>query len=128
MTTTTLTRPSAPLAGAVTLGLTAAFMAAAYFGGTDAEDNSVGEYAVCMGIALVATAVVFGRIVPGAGRRTATVLAVLSVVFVPVYWLGLPLVLGAAAVVAGRANRAVAPQVLGGLVFLFAGVASVLGF
>jgi cation transport ATPase len=56
------------------------------------------------GVCVVVAAIVFGAVLPWLGRRsrTATVLAVLSVLTLAVFWTGLPPVLGTAAAASAR--------------------------
>lgn len=120
-TTATLKRIDLPLAGAVTAAVAAGLMAKAYLTGED--HNTFGEYAVVLGVIAVFTIVAFAGALPRAGTKTSWALGVLAVVTLPVYWLGLPLVFGPAAVLTGRLG----PQVLGTAGFLVAAVAALLG-
>jgi hypothetical protein len=80
--------------------------------GTFGDDgHGVGEYLIVLGIIAVATAVVFGWIVPRALRReeagtTALVLSILGVATIAVFWTGLPPVLAMGGLVLGWAGRA----------------------
>ncbi len=95
--------------------------------------NSMGEWVFELGLQVVAAAVIFGLVVPrglrheSAGGR-ALVMAVLGALLVaPAFWLGLPLQLGAAAVLLGYAGKgastrsglSIASLVLGALTVVF---------
>lgn len=81
-------------------------------------------FVIAGAIAIAATTVVFGplraRVVadPERGRKTAGLLAGASVVTLPVFWLGLPAVLGAGAVVTGRDTRLVPAIAVGAIACL----------
>lgn len=86
---------------AVLLALTA--MAFANFNIDPGENGGPAEFAVTAVVVLLVAALVFGRVLrtttsPG---KVALWLLVAAVVTVPVFWSGLPVVLGAGALVAG---------------------------
>jgi hypothetical protein len=94
------------------------FAVASYFIATNAHDN--GEIYFSVGLAAVVAVVLFGWLVPtrmAAGApATALTLGVLAALLVlPAFWSGLPLLLGVAGLLVGRASsgkRAVAAIVL----------------
>lgn len=104
-------------------------MAFAYLSGGDADAR--GFLIVCA-IVVAAAALVFGGVFARAkaderrARRSALWLGGLSVITFPVFWLGLPLVLGPAAVLLGRGRSTVA-VVLGSVATLAALVAALMG-
>jgi hypothetical protein len=78
--------------------------------GNDSGNNDTfGEYVPVLGIAAVATALVFGLVVRGAERgnpgRRSVILGVLGVVTIMVFWSGLPSVLAAGAVATALVHR-----------------------
>ena len=98
-----------PIALATAVGAIA-FNALGIFGdGSDGAGHSSGEFWIISGLIAVATAVVFGLIVPrSAGRSAGVGLALAAaglLLLVPVFWSGLPAVLGAGGVVLGVASR-----------------------
>ncbi len=126
MTTITANRPVTSRGAVAGIGLASALVAAAgaAFGAHDWV-----EIAVVGGVIAVATALVFGLVVPKALRKesaggTALGLSVPALLLLlPAFWSGLPLVLGVAGVVVGNAGRkapsgsgkCIAAVVLGGL-------------
>jgi hypothetical protein len=101
-----------PRAGLALPAATAAALAAglAAWGTFGNGGNGVGEYLIVLGVIAVATAVVFGRIVPRALRReeagtTALLLSILGVATIAVFWTGLPPVLAMGGLVLGWAGR-----------------------
>jgi hypothetical protein len=100
-------RRSALLPWALT-GLAAA--AVVILAGNTGVDHSAGEHggladaAVTAGVCLALAGLVFGVLLPRVhgGTRTQVVLAVASVLTLPVFWSGIPAVLGAAAAATGR--------------------------
>jgi hypothetical protein len=109
--------PAIPLAVAA---LTVASLALGYSLAITGDSDARG-FAIASLVAICATAIVFGpvraRTVDDAarGRRTAWWLAGLSVLTLPVFWIGLPAVLGAGAVVTGRDSGTMPAAVIGGL-------------
>lgn len=116
MSVTTAPAPTAsrvPLLATLGYAASAVAMAVGTFWDlTDNEDdkgNQFGPYLVCLGLAAVALAVVFGFVVRGAehgrpGRRSA-ILGVVGVLSIVVFWAGLPLVLAAGAIATALADR-----------------------
>ncbi len=98
-----------PVALATAVGAIA-FNALGIFGdGSDGAEYSGGEFWVISGLIAVATAVVFGLVVPRyAGRSAGVGLGLATaglLLLVPAFWSGLPAVLGAGGVVLGVAAR-----------------------
>ena len=97
------------------------------------DDPDTGYFIIAGGVAIIATALVFGPVRqraeddPTRGKRTAGVLAGLGVVSLPVFWLGLPAVFGAGAVTVGRDTRTAWAIVVGGLACLLGLTASFVG-
>ena len=83
-------------------------------------------YLIAAAVALLATIIVFGPVRARAeddvarGRRTAWWLAGLSVLTLPVFWMGIPAVLGGGAVVTGREHGNTPAMVIGALTFVVA--------
>jgi hypothetical protein len=73
--------------------------------------NSTGEWIFEVGLDLVAAILLFGLVVPrglrhgAAGGRGIVMAAIALLLVVPAFWLGLPLQLGAAAVILGWAGK-----------------------
>ena len=98
--------PMAPIAVGTTLASFAFNALGIYGDGTGGADHSTSEFLVVCGIAVVAALVVFGLVVPRAidkptADRTATILAVLAVLTVPVFWAGITPAMGVGAIVLG---------------------------
>jgi hypothetical protein len=137
MSTTVSTAPRSSLvpAAVLSLAVSAALLAFAAWG-DGAEDHPTRRFLVTLTVAIVSSVPVFGWAVPRAlrepGGSTAIVLAVLAVLSMGVYWLGLTAVLSTGAVVAGRSDSAKnrglqrAAVVLGALALTAAAVVSVL--
>ena len=120
---------TAPLAIVlVTLGA----LTVAYSVFASSESDTRG-YLVVAAIVIATAALVFGPIAgraaadPARARRTAWWLAGLSVVTLPVFWLGIPAILGGASVLIGRQARVVPAMVLGSLATLTALVGMLFG-
>jgi hypothetical protein len=98
-----------------------AYAVSSYFTWTNAHDNR--EIVISLSIAAVVSVVLFGWLVPtrmtSGGPATGLTLGILAALLVlPAFWSGLPLLLGVAGILVGRASegkRAVAAVVLGGL-------------
>jgi hypothetical protein len=114
--------PTVPIAVAA---LTVLSLALGYSLAITGESDAVG-FAVASAVAICATAVVFGPVRArtaddeARGRRTAWWLAGLSVLTLPVFWLGIPAVLGAGAFLTGRETRTTPAMLIGALTFLLA--------
>jgi hypothetical protein len=126
---------STRLIGAASVAVAIAALAVANFA-TDGENGGAGPFAVTGVITIVAAALLFGRVVPRAaeGRnaaRTALVLAGLTLLTGVVFWSGLPLVLGPAAIVLGlaapRSGESIAAIGIGSLAYLASLVACAIG-
>jgi hypothetical protein len=109
MTTNTISAPHHSVASsAAPAGIAAAVVASAM---TTLFAHDWAEVAFSVPIILVATGLVFGIVVPRALRKesaggTALGLSVpAALLLLPAFWIGLPLVLGAAGVVVGNAGR-----------------------
>jgi uncharacterized membrane protein len=104
-------RAIGPVAAAVVV-LAAGFTALGVFPSSPGhEAHHASEFFIVLGIVLAGTLAVFGLVVPrgpareSAGRR-GTVMAVLgALLLVPVFWAGLPLVLGAGGALLGYAGK-----------------------
>ena len=116
------------LAGGLALILTIAALAPANFADSG-ENGGAGPYAVCVGVAVILTAVLFGRVLPATDRplRAAWILAALALVTCLAPWSGLPFTLGIGAVYSGaRAGRA-APAAAGALAVVLGVVGCIIG-
>ena len=102
-------------------------MAVFYYPFNQAEDGGPRAILIVTGIVLALTAVVFGPVLNRAGARGAYWLAGLSVITFPAFWLGIPLVLGPAAVVLGRETRTTPAIAIGALATLAALAAALVG-
>ena len=108
MTTITVSRPDTSRGAVAGIGIATALVA---MGGTAFGAHNWGEIIIVCGIIAVATALLFGLVVPRALRKesaggTALGLAIPALVLlVPAFWSGLPLVLGVAGLVVGNAGR-----------------------
>ncbi|MBD0338624.1 MAG: hypothetical protein ICV67_04965 [Thermoleophilia bacterium] len=105
-------RRAAETQGLVLPAAVAAVLAAglAAWGTFGEGGNGVGEYLIILAIIAVATAVVFGWLVPRALRHeeagaTALVLSILGLGTIAVFWTGLPPVLAMGGLVLGWAGR-----------------------
>jgi hypothetical protein len=116
------------LAGGLALILTIVALAFANF--ADSGGNGgFGPYVVCVGVAVILTAVLFGRALPQTDnpQRAAWILAVLALVTLFAFWSGLPMVLGTGAIYSGaRAGRA-APAAAGALAVVLGVVGCLIG-
>ena len=103
----TLSRQHVLGAGLFSAALTAAALAAANFAG-DGGNGGAGPYAVTLAVSLAIAAALFGWAIPRTERpaRAGLVAAVFAVLSIPVFWSGLPFVLGPGAVVYGLLGRA----------------------
>jgi hypothetical protein len=102
-------------------------LAVSYYPFNQAEDGGPRAILIVSGIVLALTAVVFGKVLDHASAHTAYWLAGLSVITLPVLWLGPPLVLGPAAVVLGRETRTTPAIAIGALATLAALAGALLG-
>ena len=116
------------LAAGLALILTIVPLAFANFSDTG-ENGGVGPYVVCVGVAVILAAVLFGRVLPQTDnpQRAAWILAVLALVTLFAFWSGLPMVLGIGAIYSGaRAGRA-APAAAGALAVVLGVVGCLIG-
>jgi hypothetical protein len=116
MTTTLHRMQDERLAGGLAVLIAIGALAAANFSGSG-DNGGAAPYAITVGACVLVAAVLFARVLPGAANpaRASWILAALALVTCVVFWTGLPIVLGMAAVYSGlRADRA-APAALGAL-------------
>jgi uncharacterized membrane protein len=96
-------------AALVAIGLSAPLLAVATWGDSS-ETNPTRRFVITLAVAVVTAVAVFGWAVPRAIRfpagKTAIVLAVLALLSLGVFWLGLTMVLAVGAVTAGFAGAA----------------------
>lgn len=128
MTTTLHRIHDERLAGGLAMLLVIVATAFANFAGSE-ENGGAGPYAVGLVVCAIATALLFGRVLPKADdpARGAWILAGLAVVSGAVFWSGLPFVFGIGAVHSGsRAGRTV-PLAIGAVMVVLAFVACLVG-
>jgi hypothetical protein len=128
MTTTLHRMQDERLAGGLAVLIAIGALALANFGGTG-DDGGAGPYAITAGVCVIVAAVLFGRVLPATANpaRASWILAALALVTCVVFWTGLPIVLGMAAVYSGlRADRP-APAALGALALVLGTVACAIG-
>lgn len=116
------------LAGGLAVLIAIGALAFANFSG-DGENGGAVPYAIGVGACATVAAVLFARVLPGAANpaRASWILAALALVTCVVFWTGLPIVLGMAAVYSGlRADRA-APAALGALAIVLGVAGCVIG-
>lgn len=103
----TLSRQHVIVAGLFSAVLTAAALAAANFV-NEGENGGVGPYAVTLAISLAVAAAIFGWAIPRTERpaRAGLIAGTFALLALPVFWSGLPYVLGPAAIVYGLLGRA----------------------
>lgn len=103
----TLSRQHVLGAGFLSAVLTAIALGAANFAG-DGENGGAGPYAATLAVSLVIAAALFGWAIPRTERpaRAGLVAGAFALLSVPVFWSGLPYVLGPAAIVYGLLGRA----------------------
>ena len=124
--TTSLTPQRLPAATA-TAAIAIGALAVSYYPFDQAEDGGPRAILIVSGIVLALTAVVFGKVLDHPSPRTAYWLAGLSVLTLPVLWLGPPLVLGPAAVLLGRETKTTPAVAVGALATLAALAGAVIG-
>lgn len=129
MTSTYTSEVDQPAVAPIAVGCAALGIAGTFFTAHD-----WGEIAVVTGIVVIATALVFGLVVPRALRNEATgnrALALSIPAFLltlPAFWSGLPLVLGVGGLVLGNAGRHAERQNTKAIVALVLGALAVLGY
>ena len=103
----TLSRQQVFGAGIAAALLTAVALAAANFIGTENESGGGPEYAATLAFSLAVAAVLFGWAIPRIDRpaRAGIIVGLLALLSLPVFWSGLPYVLGPAAIVLGLRGR-----------------------
>jgi hypothetical protein len=101
----TAVRPSATLPAALVAIAVSALLLAVAAWGDNSETNPTRRFVITLAVAVVCAVPVFGWAVPRAMRfpegKTAIVLAVLALLSLGVFWLGLTMVLAVGAVTAG---------------------------
>ena len=103
-------------------------LAVASFSG-NGDNGGPAPYAITVAGCAVVAAVLFARVLPGAANpgRASWILAALALITCVVFWTGLPIVLGMAAVYSGlRTDRRV-PAALGALAVVLGVVACFVG-
>jgi hypothetical protein len=111
-------------AGCAVLGIAGTFFTA----------HDWGEIAVVTGTIVVATALVFGLVVPRAlrqeapGKRALALSIPAFLLTLPAFWSGLPLVLGVGGIVLGNAGRSADRHSTKAIVALVLGALAVLGY
>ena len=124
----TLSRVNLPAIGLGAAILAAVALAAANFTG-DGENGGAGPYAVTLAVSLLVAFALFGWAIPRMERpgRAGVIVGVVAVLSVAAYWLGLPYVLGPAAIVLGLLGRSRAEERVGGTVALVLGALATVG-
>jgi hypothetical protein len=129
-----LSRQNILAVGAAAIGLAALALSVANFTG-DGDNGGLGAYVSMLAVSIAVAAAVFGWAMPRSERpaRDGIVVGALGLLALPVYWTGIPYVLGPAAIAFGllgharpqKKGAAVAAIVLGVLATI-AGVAVVI--
>lgn len=122
-----LSRQHVAAAGFASAALAAVALAAANFV-SEGENGGLGPYAVTLAASAVLAAVVFGWAIPRSERpaRAGLVSAAFALLSVPVFWTGLPYVLGPAAIVYGAIGRTRPATARAGSVAIAAGALATL--
>ena len=104
----TLTRQNVVQIGIAASALCALALAGANFTGTEGENGGVGPFFAMLGVSIAVAVAVFGWAIPRSDRpgRAGLIAAALALLSLPVFWTGLPYVLGPAAVAFGLMGRA----------------------
>ena len=104
----TLTRQNVIGIGVAAAALAALALAGANFLGGDDENGGIGPYAVTLAASIAIAAALFGWAIPRVERpgRAGLVAGAFALLSLPVYWVGLPYVLGPAAIAFGLLGRA----------------------
>ncbi len=123
----TLLAPQRLAAAIAVAAIAISALAVFYYPFNQAEDGGPRAILIVSGIVLALTAVVFGKALDHASSRTAYWLAGLSVITLPIFWLGPPLVLGPAAVLLGRETKTTPAIAIGALATLAALAGALLG-
>jgi hypothetical protein len=124
MTLSRVNLPAIALAAAI---LTAIALGAANFAGGD--NGGPGAYAVTLTLSLGVAAALFGWAIPRIDRpgRAGVIVGALAVLSVAAYWLGLPYVLGPAALALGLIGRARNEERVAGTVAVVLGALATVG-
>jgi hypothetical protein len=128
MTTTLHRIQDERLAGGLAMLLAIGALAFANFSGSG-EDGGAGPYAITLAACGIVAAVLFARVLPGTANpaRASWILAALALVTCVVFWSGLPIVLGMAAVYSGLRADHSAPAALGALAVVLGIVGCIVG-
>jgi hypothetical protein len=104
----TLTRQNVIGVGIGASILAALALAGANFLGADGENGGVGPYVGTLAVSILIAAAVFGWAIPRTERpaRAGIIAGALALLSLPVFWTGIPYVLGPAAIVLGLLGRA----------------------
>lgn len=119
------------LTGAMALVIALAGVAWANFG-ADGDNGGAGPFAVTAVVLVLVAALVYGRVLPGTQNpaKVAIWCAAIALVTGLVFWTGLPILLGIAAVAAGARSGSTAGSVaavIGGLVAIAGLVGCIIG-
>jgi hypothetical protein len=103
----TLSRQAVTAAGVAAAALAAVVLALANFV-AEGENGGIGPYLGTLAVSVAIAAVLFGWAIPRSERpgRAGLIAAGFALLSLPVFWTGLPYVLGPAAIVYGLAARA----------------------
>jgi hypothetical protein len=128
MTTTLHRIQDERLAGGLAMLLAIGALAFANFSG-NGDDGGAGPYAITLAACGIVTAVLFGRVLPAAANpaRASWILAALALLSCVVFWSGLPIVLGMAAVYSGLRADSNVPAALGALAVVLGVVGCIVG-
>jgi hypothetical protein len=104
----TLTRQNVLAIGVGAAALAALALAGANFLGGEEENGGVGPYVVTLAASVAVAVALFGWAIPRVERpsRAGIVAGAFALLSLPVYWVGLPYVLGPAAIALGLLGRA----------------------
>ena len=101
-----LTRSTVQIIGVAAAALAAAALAVANFTGSG-DNGGTGAYLGTLVVSIALAAVLFGWAIPRTAQpaRAGLIVGALGLLALPVYWTGLPYVLGPAAIVFGLIGR-----------------------
>jgi hypothetical protein len=107
-TAMTLTRQNVVQIGIAASALCALALAGANFGGAEGENGGVGPFLAMLGLSIAVAVAVFGWAIPRSDHpaRAGLIAGALALLSLPLFWTGLPYVLGPAAVAFGLIGRA----------------------
>jgi hypothetical protein len=102
-----LSRQNILAVGAAAIGLAALALSVANFTG-DGDNGGLGAYVSMLAVSIAVAAAVFGWAMPRSERpaRDGIVVGALGLLALPVYWTGIPYVLGPAAIAFGLLGHA----------------------